>query len=212
MRLTETRSPSSFTSDPRRTAERIQLLQAYMEQEVLADDFLCVAYAACRDAAESNGAQFHKGQLSHVGRHYDLAIGGHPLRVVVTGPEYAQAVESVKLEHRYEMIHGRSGLGGFSARSTHMRGTTFALRLLLLLRGAINDPDDEWLAPAVGDRFHLFDAFALVNALLCSAIDPATLGGRSTPEMQLNCLRHFVATLDILEPTVVVLQGQSIRN
>ena len=183
-----------------------------MEQEVLDTDFVCTAYAACRDAAQTQGAHFYKGQLSHVGRHYDLAVGGRPLRVVVTGQEYAQAVELVKLEHRYEMIHGDSGLGGFSARSAHMRGTTFALRLLLLLRGEISDPGDEWLVPVVGDRFHIFDAFALVNALLCSAIDPATLGGRSTREMQLNCLRHFVASLDILDPTVVVLQGQGIRN
>ena len=92
-----------------------------------------------------------------------------------------------------------------------MRGTTMALRLLFGLE-LTGPPASEWLA-ADGDRaFHLFDAFALVNVLLCSAVPPGTTTGRSTSEMRTRCLRHFRETLRILEPTVLVLQGKGVAK
>lgn len=72
--------------------------------------------------------------------------------------------------------------------------------------------DDEFVVATGGERFHLFDAFALVNVLLCSAGPPESSTGRSTPTMQRNCLRHFAATLAVLEPTVLILQGMGVRR
>ncbi len=49
--------------------------------------------------------------------------------------------------------------------------------------------------------------FALVNRLLCAAHLAGTSTGKSTKTMLNNCERHFQATLEILEPTIVVIQG-----
>jgi hypothetical protein len=83
--------------------------------------------------------------MSHVGRRYDLAIGGRPLRVVVVGQESGWPKgpgarrwgRRVSLETRYEVVHDISGLqrryraeGGHSGRNPHMRGTTQALRVV----------------------------------------------------------------------------------
>jgi hypothetical protein len=87
-----------------------------------------------------------------------------------------------------------------------MRGTTSALRLIFS-KGLGADWDDEWVQPSNGRSFHIFDGFALVNRLLCSASPPKSSQGRPTPTMLANCLEHFEATLEILQPTLIVLQG-----
>lgn len=199
---------SALTSDPKRTATRVAALQRYVEHEIMRDRFICSAFAVCIASARQDGRAFYKGQLSHVGRHYDLMADGRPLRIVIVGQEYGQALELVDLRARYRMIHDDSGLGGFTRRNPHMRGTTFALQLLL--NSGLNARDET--VRATGGAFHLFDAFALVNVLLCSAVVPGTMKGASTREMQRNCLHHFQATIDILEPTVTVLQGKGVRS
>ena len=72
-------------------------------------------------------------------------------------------------------------------------------------------------------RFLLFDqtqdttAFALTNFLLCSAIAPGqgevgSKRGKSTRVMQRNCSRHFRTAMEILQPTVLIIQGRGVRN
>jgi len=68
-----------------------------------------------------------------------------------------------------------------------MRGTTSALRTILG-DGPGADHEGEFVHTVDGERFHVFDAFALVNVLLCSAGPPASMG-RSTTTMRRNCLR-----------------------
>jgi hypothetical protein len=124
------------------------------------------------------------------------------------------------------MIVGTSGIesrfkadGKLKARNPHMRGCTSLLRLIFG-RSLGVDYDGEFLDLS-GERVHLFECFALVNCLLCSAVpasdgpDTDSLGGkpgRSTPTMQANCATHFREALDILEPTLVVAQGYGVRK
>jgi hypothetical protein len=66
----------------------------------------------------------------------------------------------------------------------------------------------------------LFDCFALVNFLLCSAVPLESVSddteprggrpGRSTRTMQKNCARHFKAALELLEPTIIIVQGRGV--
>ncbi len=57
-----------------------------------------------------------------------------------------------------------------------------------------------------GQNNHIFNMFALVNFLLCSAkADSAR--DRSSEEMVLNCSTHYIETLKILEPSLVIFQG-----
>ena len=68
------------------------------------------------------------------------------------------------------------------------------------------------MQPRSGRPFHIFDGFALVNVLICSAGPKGSSIGRSTPTMRGNCLAHFTATRAILQPTILVLQGKGVAR
>jgi hypothetical protein len=124
----------------------------------------------------------------------------------------------VTLEDRYRQIHDAVGLARryyadptHEARNPHMRGTTSALRVIFG-KGLGADYDGEWVYPTNGEPFHIFDGFALVNRLLCFAGPPDTRQGRATPTMFNNCADHFIATLLILQPTILILQGKTVAR
>lgn len=62
-----------------------------------------------------------------------------------------------------------------------------------------------------GHPVHLFDSFVLANYLLCSAVKDNSRG-RSTDEMQRNCSRHFQKAIEVLQPTLVIIQGHGVRK
>lgn len=200
-----------ITAHPERTRERIEALEAYFAAHVHSGGcFLCRHQAACRASRPSNA--FYEGQLPHVGRYYDLEIEGFPTRVVIVGQEYGTGERLVELSRRSSMI-GDSARSGFRRRNPHMKGTTSQLRLLLG-REIGDDGEGERLLDG-----HVFDGFALVNYLLCSSLKEARgefAGGAgkgdSSPTMRQNCGEHFVRTLEILQPTLILVQGQGVRR
>lgn len=200
-------------SDPQKTAGRIDELNEYVHRNLLTDGkFVCEHYQACR---ASGPKVFYEGQMSHVGKHYDLTVGGRELRIVVVGQEYGQRSCLVDLEARTAMIDGSAGKD-FTKRNPHMAGTTSILRLLLG-RQAGKDSQGEKLFQHGARTGHVFDGFALVNYLLCSALTDTPKGmnagkGCSTQKMKQNCAKHFLRTLEILEPTVIVAEGQGVRR
>jgi hypothetical protein len=159
-------------------------------------------------AFKSHPNAFYKGQLPHIGAHYDLTRDGAPFRIVVVGQEYGTAGDLVDLDRRRADIVGGSGAMNFKTRNPHMRGCTSVLRLLFG-KDLGSDRRGEFVQLG-GTTAHLFDCFALVNFLLCSAVSPDTgKRGKSTSTMQHNCGRHFRAQLEMMDPTVVVIQGRS---
>jgi len=149
--------------------------------------------------------------MSHVGKRYDLRLGDKPLRVVVVGQEAPG--ERLSMEMRYRAVHDVSGLekryykdSEHEHRNPHMRGTTSALRVIFG-KGLGYDAAGEWVHPQASRPFHIFDGFALVNRLLCFAGPPGTSQGRATKTMLANCREHLSTTLEILEPTILILQG-----
>lgn len=210
--------PERLTTNIEATAQRLAALQTHVDAEVLGPNaFRCRSYTACRDSHEGS---FFEGQLHHVGQHYDLSVDGRPLRIVIVGQEYANGPSRVTLADRYQDIPIRSGLqkrfksdGLYEGRNNHMRGTTSVLRLLLGRNPGERYDEEFW--DIGGRRIHVFDMFALVNFLLCSAIDAkesatGSKHGRSTPIMRRHCGRHFVRAIEILEPTVVIVQRKDV--
>ncbi len=191
-----------------------------MERHVLSTHgFCCVDYSACR--ASHSGA-FFEGQLHHVGAHYDLTLDGRPFRIAVVGQEYGNGPARVTRLLRSRDVVTLTGYGKrfrsdglHAARNPHMKGTTSVLRLLT--GRALGTDYESELLQLDDSAVHLFEAFALTNFLLCTAI-PAGLGevgskrGKSTSTMQRNCARHFRETMRILEPTVLIVQGKGIRG
>ncbi len=199
-------------SFPERTRERIRLLEEYVRAELLWADgsFVCGSFTECRASRE--GFPFHKGQMNHVGRHYDLEVDGRAMRMAVLGQEYGQARDCVDLAGRSEMLVD-SARAGFRGRNPHMKGVTSTLRLLLGREPGVDEEGERLLDG------HIFDGCAQVNYLLCTALDKprsrdAHGGGRghSSLTMQRNCARHFLRTMEILQPTVIVVHGLALRR
>jgi hypothetical protein len=73
---------------------------------------------------------------------------------------------------------------GFRTRNPHMKGTTSLLRLWFGL-GLGKDYRDEFIR-VNDDNVHIFDAFSLVNFLMCTATDGGKKG-KSRDAMQYHC-------------------------
>lgn len=197
----------------RGTAERMAALCDYYARHVLREDaFICPHAQACRASCRST---FVEAQLNAPGACYDLIADGTPMRVVIVGQETGTLDAHVSMARRRERLHRAAheqrfrADGEHSARTQHIKGVTSALRLLFG-KGLGEDYADEFVQFADGTRHHLFDCFALVNYLLCSAVSATrSKRGESTATMRRNCNEHFRATLEILSPTVLIAEGKS---
>jgi hypothetical protein len=196
-------------SFPQVTKTRLDSLSAYLRQEVMAEDFICNSYRECKASADCAGLTFYEGQLHHIGSNYDLEVDGSATRIVIVGQEYGHKPARVDLKARHEMIL-RSASATWRGRNPHMKGTTTLLRLLHK-RDPGEDEIGEQLLLDTGKTIHLFDGFALVNYLLCSAVSGNSAQGKATDSMIINCARHLRKVIDILEPTLVILQGYGVR-
>ena len=191
-----------FTSSAMGRDHRMKRLDAYFRDNVMR----CENLDACRLSVQRNGHCFSAVQLPHVGAAYDLSFNGRPWRIAVCGQEAGGAKDDASIVARSPRMSKWGRDKSFAQRNPHMRGTTSALRLLFgqPLGG---DPWDENIV-VDGEYRHLFDAFALINALSCSATAGRTgKNGKSTTVMRRNCVEHLRATVQILQPTVLVVQG-----
>jgi hypothetical protein len=204
-----------FHSGTKRSQTFAFELNDYLSRNVLdGDNFVCRHARACK--ASSRADHFYEGQLHHIGRHYDLNKGRRPWRIVVCGQEYGSSHEHWSMEARYEQVTVGSGRAsrftatpGFRTRNSHMRGTTSLLRLWFGL-GLGKDRQDEFIR-VNEENTHIFDAFALVNFLMCTATDGGKKG-KSTNVMQSYCAGHFRQIINIVKPTVLVCQGDRVSR
>jgi hypothetical protein len=203
-----------ITVDLPATRRRIARLNRYVEENLLRQNkFICSSCTACRRSKRPSD-EFLAGTMGHVGRRFDLKTGAKPLRIVVVGQEAKDT--KVSLAERYEQVRMGSGRDRrykaqpeHKSRNPHMRGTTSALRVIFGT-GPGADYEGEFVRPATGRPFHIFDGFALLNRLLCYAGPEKGVQARPTKTMFENCSTHLGAALDILEPTILILQGKAV--
>ncbi|MDZ5442196.1 hypothetical protein U2F26_05530 [Micromonospora sp. 4G57] len=204
----------TLASDTVTTARRIDELGQYMAEHVLgpSGQFICRMLGSCRHSVlgRSEGsrpeAAFTAGQLSHVGHHYDLVLDGVPTRTLVIAMETGRAREGVTLKERHAEVM-RSASLAFTARNPHMRGVTSALRLAVGRDPGADRDGEQLRLDGTRSPVHLFDAYAMANMRLCSAVVSGTSKSLGNPTMSRNCSPHLAATIKILEPTLCIVQG-----
>ncbi|MEH0970490.1 hypothetical protein V6U77_05055 [Micromonospora sp. CPCC 205546] len=210
----------THASDPVVTASRIAQLDQYMAEHVLAPSGACVCrrLGSCRESALGGRrsasrpeAAFAAGQLSHVGHHYDLVLDGVPARTLVIAMETGRAREGVTLKQRHAEVMQSAGLA-FTARNPHMRGVTSALRLAVGREPGPDRAGELLHLDGVRSPVHLFDAYAMANMRLCSAVVSGTTRSLGNATMSRNCAPHLAATIAILQPTLCIVQGVEVRK
>lgn len=207
----------TLTTFPLATERRARDLATYMDANVLdQSSFHCSSERSCRQDALflKNGTpradrSFWEGQMSHVGKFYDTESSGIPWRVMVVGMEVGRPQEHITLLERRLQQRGAIDVE-FKTRRPHMKGTTSALRLAFG-----RDPGTDYAGEMLTfdndpTRRHVMECYALANMRLCSAVVTGTTTSAGTQKMSQNCLRHLEATVRILEPTLVILQGVGI--
>lgn len=173
--------------------------------------FVCQSAVACQ-ASVSLPSYFAAGQLSYVGDAYATDVDGRPFRILVVPMQIGQGQRGITMTIRAEQVLVRVN----GDRNPHMWGVIQALRVLHGLAPG-TDHDGEILRTATGDT-HLYRAFAMVNACLCSrASTPIVPGsastnlprkGNPTTVMYENCSSHLAQAIAILRPTIVQTQGR----
>lgn len=197
------------TCDMATSAQRQADLTAYMKRAVLGPQgFCCSSAHQCRNSAlaQKEPIDFAAGQLSHVGKFYDLIEDATPVRILVIGMETGRTDHEVSLPMRRQQLLESAALIP-RARNPHMIGVTHALRTL---HGHLigQDPQGEFLDVGPGGHpVHIFDAYAMANVRLCTSVKAGTTQSRPTRIMTENCLRHLEETIRILQPTVCVVQS-----
>ena len=201
-------SAARFTTDLHATRRRLAALDAYYSAAVLdGDRFVCASAAACEASAAKPGVGFYEAQGSAVGPRYDVWEDGVPTRVLVVPMETGRPRTRVSVEERTAEVQVLAQRP-WRRWNPHMRGVGLALRLAFG-RG-LGDDDEGLHLPTVEGPVHLLDAYAMANLLLCGAVQVGTVNSRSTRVMRRNCSRHLAATIDVLEPTLVISQGQTV--
>lgn len=207
---------TAFAVDRAASAVRIQALQDYLAAHVLdtRGRFICSSAHSCKSAAQRRaGTAFLEAQGHSVGPAYDLvAETGAPFRVLIIPMEVGGSNPQNHhrtVEQRTQDILAAGGLP-FRARNPHMKGVTFALRLAFGL--PVGEDSAECLQFVDGTAAQLFSCFAMTNLLMCSAVATGTMSSRSNSVMRVNCSRHMVATVEILQPTLVISQGAGLEG
>ena len=187
------------------TKKRIKLISTYFENNGCKNNkFICPNKTICK---KSHQEIFGKAQFHHIGKKYDLKINDKEIRIVIVGQEFGRKENFITLESNY-LEKMECGEDEYKERNQHMKGTTNVLRLLFGI-GLGTDHESEYLTFENGKKHHLFDAFSLVNYLLCSAIGKnESMMGKSNSIMRNNCQIHFKNIISILEPTILIVQSK----
>ncbi len=205
-----------FSFDNGRTQSRIETLKQYYENNVLCGQrFICTSHQSCRNSVPN--VEYFEGQLSHVGGRYDLSRDCRELRLIISGISYGHTPNKVSMENRGKMVVDRVGIDKSfyrtkvkKGRNPHMKGTTLLLKRILLGKAALKNYAswrEEFVDGTNCRENHIFSMFALVNILLCSALIDNTRD-KSSHLMKIHCFSHYLETLKILQPNLVVFQTQ----
>ena len=195
-----------INGDSSKTRKYNSDLRKYIKSKILNNKFICCHYSECK---KSHSGKFYEGQPYHIGKYYDLKINKKPFRIMIVGQEFGHKKKKITLKEKFmkEMCCPGEEDWIFKKRNPHMKGTTSVLRLLFGKDLGV-DYESEWINMTNGKKCHIFDAFALVNYLFCSALKEGHgMAGHSTRKMKNNCREHFKNTVKRLKPNVIIVQG-----
>ena len=188
----------SVVTDQEASERYRQRLEEYCSKHVLGPNsgFCCEHGEACRSSVGGKRNSFAAGQLSYVGDGYAVEIDGRPMRILIV-PIQVGRDQVIDMGTRREQI--RACIDP-SRQNQHMRAVVEVLQVLFGL-------EPGGIVKQIDSNSHVLEAYAMANSVLCS-----NLSGSPTDAMLKNCREHLRQTIELLEPTIIVTQGNVPRD
>ena len=193
----------SVRTDPSESKRYWNRLEAYCSMHVLKpksefskSGFCCEYGEACRSSVGGKRNSFAAGQLSYVGDGYAVEIDGRPMRILVVPVQVGEDEVNDMDKRRKQVLECRDP----SRRPPHMCAVVEVLQVLFGL-------EPGGVVERINRNSHVLEAYAMANSVLCS-----NLSGNPTGAMLKNCREHLSQTIELLEPTIIVTQGNVPRD
>lgn len=188
-----------WKADIDKTKNRCEkLLEYYKTAGLNADDFHCIHYNECKNSQKKcNVVKQYSGGTVGITPFYDISYDGKPIRVLIVGKEngYMKNTEYGTSTNFHENCLNILNCINWEKKNNHIKGT------LMILQNIFGIESD-----------YVYSSYALTNLMRCSFQDGDKYDNvsnvSSTSTMKDNCLKHLIKEIEILEPTIVIFQGE----
>ena len=182
-----------------KTQERIKKLQVYYDKNGLnADNFFCESFSDCSKSI--NLKKFMKqfaGATAAVMPFYDLEFEGKEVRILIIGKEhgYMSNLKFGILPNFIAFNETVLNCINWKNMNNHMKGTRDILKYIFNIESE-NVLSAYTLSDVYRCSFQKIDKFSKISNV------------NSTKCMKDNCIKHLIAEIKILEPTLIITQGE----
>ena len=182
---------------------KAKLNELYNKEGLNAERFDCKFYSECLSSQKGKcvGKQYAGGTAA-ISPFYDISYNGIPMRTLIVGKEtgYMKNEKYGTSPNFYENCNNVLNCINWKHKNNHIKGTLMILQYLFQV-----------------NTEYIYSSYALSNSLRCAFQDLAKIENLSsvsdTKIMRDNCIKYLFEEIDILEPDLIICQGEwSIRG
>lgn len=182
---------------------KAKLNELYNKEGLNAERFDCKFYSECLSSQKGKyvGEQYAGGTAA-ISPFYDVSYNGIPMRTLIVGKEtgYMKNEKYGTSPNFYENCNNVLNCINWKHKNNHIKGTLMILQYLFQV-----------------NTEYIYSSYALSNSLRCAFQDLAKIENLSsvndTKIMRDNCIKYLFEEVDILEPNLIICQGEwSIRG
>lgn len=188
-----------FEVDPEKTQERYEKLESlYLKKGLNADEFNCKFFEECKlSQNKCNIIKQYAGGTAAISPFYDISYDGIPMRTMIIGKEtgYMKNTEFGTSPNFYKNCDNVLNCINWEKKNNHIKGTLLTLQYIFQVKTE-----------------YIYASYALSNILRCAFQDSAKSDNvsavRDTAIMRRNCIHYLFDEIDILEPNLIICQGE----
>ena len=188
-----------WTADLEKTKKRYnELLKLYNEEGLNADNFFCNKYNDCHNSlCDKNVVKQFSGGTAALMPFYDIYLNKKPIRVLIVGKEngYMKNKPFKTSSNFDENILNVLNCIEWKNKNNHIKGTLMTLQRIYGVESE-----------------YIYASYTLTNLLRCAFQNTEKHENLSdvndTSKMRDNCFEYLIKEIKILEPTLIILQGE----
>lgn len=180
-----------------------QLSDMYRLERLNANNFACKYYRYCKESQKEEGiVKQYAGGTAALMPAYDVYYNNQAIRVLVIGKETGYMPNTVYGTSDDFNTNNNNVLNciNWKKKNNHIKGTLYILQSIFNI-----------------DTEYVYASYALTDLIRCSFQKSALISNVSnvhdTKVMRHNCIEYLIKEIDILEPTLIIAQGEwTIKN